>query len=202
MKLYAEIAPFRARQLLLDGFVISWIALWTWVGIRINELVNRLAAPARTIEQAGRGFARPLEEAGSRVAEIPLVGEALREPFEASARAGSLLAQAGADQQAVVHTLALWLGLLFALVPIAFVIARYLPARVRWVRAATAAQHVRSDEAGMELFALRAVATLPLHVLRRATPDPARAWATGDHAALAALELGRLGLRAERSRPP
>jgi hypothetical protein len=196
MKIYAELAPHRVRQVALDALALGWIALWVWVGLRLHDLVSELAAPGRTLVRAGRGMARPLEDAGSRVADVPVVGDALREPLEGAARASSMLAQAGAHQQDAVQTLALWLGLLFALVPIALGLARYVPMRVGWVRDASAAHRVRLDDGALELFALRAVATRPLHELRRAAANPARAWIEGDHASLAALELETLGLRA------
>jgi hypothetical protein len=195
MRLYAEVPFYRARQLARDGLVALWVVLWVRVGLWVHELVARLAGPARTVERAGAGFARPLEDASARVGDVPLVGDALGAPLESAAGAGRTLARAGASQQDVIVTLALWLGVLFALVPILLVVARYLPARIRWARDAGIAARLRRDAAGLELFALRALANRPLAELRRAVPDPAGAWARGDHAPLAALELARLGLR-------
>jgi hypothetical protein len=64
------------------------------------------------------------------------------------------------------------------------------------MREAGAAADLRIDADDLRLFALRAVANAPLHVLRRATPDPAAALERGDDDALAGIELERLGLRA------
>ncbi|HEX2236726.1 MAG TPA: hypothetical protein VHK89_10660 [Actinomycetota bacterium] len=198
MKLYAEVGSFRARQILGDAALVVWVALWARVGFAVRALVDRLAGPARTLEDAGAGFARPFSDAGTRVADVPVVGDALQAPFEAAAGAGRALARAGAGQQEVIHALALWLGGLFALIPILFALLRYLPGRLRWARRAASAASIRLDPAGLSLFALRAVATRPFDELRRATPDPAGAWASGDHEALAALELASLGLRPHR----
>jgi hypothetical protein len=195
MTFYAETPGYRARQVMGDALVVLWVVVWARVGMLVHELVGRLAGPARTLERAGAGFARPLQDASDSVGDVPVIGDALGAPLDAAAGAGRVLARAGASQQDVVVTLALWLGILFAVLPIAIVLLRVVPARLRWVRDASAARRMRNDEVGAELFALRAVATRPLEELRRAVPDPARAWATGDLAPLAALELRELGLR-------
>ena len=196
MKIYAETRGFRLRQVLGDLALVLWILLWLRIRSRIKELVDGLAAPRRTIEDAGRGFAGTLQSAAQEVADIPVVGEALQTPLEAAADAGRVLQRAGASQQDVIHTLALWLGTLLALIPILFVILHWVPRRTRWIREASAADRVRVDAEDLQLFALRAIATRPLHELRRATDDPAAAFASGDYEALAAIELGKLGLKA------
>jgi hypothetical protein len=194
--LYAEIPSQRSRQLLTDGAALAWAALWVRAGMWTAELVGRLAGPARAIERAGGDFAHPFEAAGRRVADVPVIGDALGVAFRGAANAGHTLSGAGSSQAEVVHTLALWLGLFVAALPIALVAARYLPARVRWIRSANVARRLR-DGAGLELFALRAVANRPLHELWRACPDPAGALAAGDHEPLARLELTALGLEVD-----
>src|SRR5919199_6116203 len=114
MSLYAELPAYRARQIAGDVAVILWTAMWVRVGMWISELVDRLAGPGRAVDRAGLDFARPLADAGRRVADVPLVGDALQNPLAAAARGGRVLAQAGSDQQEVVHTLGLWLGVLLA----------------------------------------------------------------------------------------
>ena len=200
MKLYADAPGYRGGQLVRDGLVLLWIALWVRAGVWIHELVSRLAGPARTIQRAGEGFARPFRDAGERVEDVPVVGDALRSPFDAAAGAGRVLAEAGAAQRDTVETLALWLAVLLALIPISSVLLRYVPARLRWAREASAAGRLLVGDGGLELLALRAVARRSLDELRRAVPDPAGAWARGDHAPLAELELRELGVRARRRR--
>ncbi len=196
MKIYAETPRFRTRQVLGDLALVGWIFLWVRIGLRVKELVDRLGAPGRTIEDAGSSFAETLESAAREVADVPVVGDALQTPLEAAADAGRMLQEAGTSQQDVVHTLALWLGTLLALIPILFALYHWVPRRVRWVREASAAHRLRVDANDMQLFALRAIATRPLHELRRATEDPAAAFAAGDYEALAAIELNELGLKA------
>jgi hypothetical protein len=195
MKIYAETPGFRTRQVLADASMILWVYLWVRIGLRIKELVDGLGTPGRTIQQAGSGLAGTLESAAREVSDVPVVGDALRAPLESAADAGRVLQRAGAAQQDVVHTLAVWLGTLLALIPILFVLYHWGPWRARWAREASAAQRLRSDSSDLQLFALRALATRPLQELRRAAEDPAAAFGAGDYEALAAIELGELGLR-------
>jgi hypothetical protein len=195
MRLYAEMPQVRARQLLQDMALVLWIVLWLVVGFKVNALVNELAQPGETIERAGSGFASSVEEIGGDVGDVPLFGEELRRPFEAVAGAGRVLEEAGQTQQDLLQTLALWLGVLFAVIPISYVLYRYVPDRLRWIREAGAARRLRIDADDLRLFALRAMATRPLYELRRAAPDPAAAFEAGDYETLAGLELAALGLR-------
>jgi len=196
MKLYAEVPYFRTRQLLLDGAVLLWVYVWARVGLFMRELVEKLAGPGRTIEEAGSGLASNLDSISGQVGEVPLVGEALQSPFGAAADASRVLERAGQTHQDVIHSLAFWLGLFLALIPILYMLIKYLPGRLRWIREASAASKLRIDADDLYLFALRAVATRPLYELRRACPDPAGCLAAKDYEPLAALELSALGLKA------
>ena len=197
MKLYAETAGLRARQLLGDLAVLAWTAAWVWAGLTLYRLVEKLAVPGARLEQAGGGFAGDVAEIQQKVGRLPVVGGDLQGPFGRLAGVGRTLADAGATQQQVVHQLALWLGVLVAAVPIAALLVAWLPRRVAWAREAGAASRLRLAGADLELFAIRAVANRPLRELRRVTPDPAGALRAGEYEALADLELRALGLRAE-----
>ena len=195
MKLYAETAGLRARQVLIDLAMVAWTAAWVWAGVNLYRLVEKLAVPGARLEQAGGGFAGDVSEIQQKVGRIPVVGGDLQGPFGRLAGVGQTLADAGATQQQVVHQLALWLGVLVAAVPIVTLLLAWLPRRVSWAREAGAASRLRLAGADLELFALRAVANRPLRQLRRVTPDPAGALRSGDFEALADLELRSLGLR-------
>ena len=194
MKLYAEVPYHRTRQIASDVAVAVWIFVWIRIGFWMHDLVAKLAGPGKTVQDAGNGFARNLESIGDRVGDIPLVGDRLTAPFDAAAGAGRTLEQAGATQQDVIHTLALWLGVLLAVIPIGYVLLRQVPKRVRWIREASAASRLRIDAEDLQLFAIRAVSTRPLYELRRACDDPAKALVSGDYLPLAGIELGALGL--------
>ena len=199
MKLYAETPRFRNRQILQDVALLGWAGLWVWIGTHVHDLVQRLAEPGRVVQRAGDGFAGTLMDISSKIAEVPLVGDRLREPFTSAADAGAALESAGIRQQEVVHTLALWLGVLLALIPISYVLYKYLPDRLRWVREASAAHHLRIGADDLQLFAVRAVARQPLYELKRVCADPAAALQNGDYEPLARLELASLGLALPRA---
>jgi hypothetical protein len=196
VKLYAETAGLRARQVLGDLAVLAWTAAWVWAGVVLYRLVERLAAPGARVERAGSDFAGDVAEIQQKVGRLPVVGDELRDPFGRLAGVGRTLADAGATQQEVVHQLALWLGVVVAAVPIIALLLVWLPRRVTWIREAGAASRLRLDGADLELFALRAVANRSLRELHRVTPDPAGDLRTGEFEALAHLELRALGLRA------
>jgi hypothetical protein len=62
---------------------------------------------------------------------------------------------------------------------------------------ARAAQAFLDEGADLDLFALRAMATQPMHVLAAISPDPVGAWRAGDRSVidrLAEVELRRSGL--------
>jgi len=198
VKLYAETAGLRARQLLGDLVVVAWTAAWVWAGMTLYRLVEKLAVPGARLEQAGGGFAGDVSEIQQKIGRLPVVGDQLQDPFGRLAGVGQTLADAGATQQQVVHQLALWLGVLVAAVPIAALLVAWLPRRVSWAREAGAASRLRLAGADLELFALRAVANRPLRQLHRVTPDPAGALRAGEFEGLAELELRALGLRVPR----
>ena len=195
IKIYAETPGLRVRQQLQDTATLVWVAAWGLAGRTLYRTIEHLRTATTGAERAGRGFARRLDDVAGRIDDVPLVGDALRRPFTGAADAGRTLQTAGATAGDTVHELALWLGLLVALLPIAWVLARRLPRRISWMREAGAAATLRIGADDLHLFALRAAATAPLHELRRVTADPARSLAEGDYGPLAAIELARLGLR-------
>ncbi|HWC15128.1 MAG TPA: hypothetical protein VG929_11150 [Actinomycetota bacterium] len=202
MKLYAEVGSFRTRQILTDLAVLVWVVVWIRIGFRVHDLVAKLAGPGREMEQAGNSFASNLDTVSGYVPELPFIGGALRAPFAAAADGGRALESAGQSHQDVVATLAIWLGVLLAAIPILYIAIKFVPGRVAWIREAGAATRLRIDQEDLQLFALRAIARRPLHELQRACADPAKALATGDYAPLADLELRTLGLRAEIDERP
>ena len=195
MKLYAEVPHFRNRQIRNDILVAAWTFIWIRAGMAIHDLVTKLAGPGDFVERAGRRWSGGVIDVGGRLGEVPLVGDDIESGFERLAGAGDFLRSAGQAQQNAVHDLALWLGLLLALIPISIVVLFWLPRRFRWMREASAASRIRVDADDLHLFALRAIARRSLEELRAATPDPAKAYASGDYEPLAALELQSLGLR-------
>ena len=197
VKLYAERVPTATRQLLTDIAVVAWVYLWIRAGLWVHDIVQKLAVPGQKLESAGGGIADNLADAGSKVNRVPLVGDQLVKPFNGAASAARAIAEAGRQQQQVVHQMAVLLAILAVSVPLALVVFLWLPFRLRWMRRAGVASAVRAEPAGRDLLALRALASRPLDELTRLGPDIAQSWRNGDAEAvdaLAALELRHLGL--------
>jgi hypothetical protein len=195
MRWYAETGTLRTRQLLTDAAVGLWVLLWVRLGTAVHDAVQRLGAPGRELEAAGRGLSGGLSGAADRADDVPLLGGGLRAPLDAAAGAGEAVARAGVAQQDAVGTLALVLALVLAGLPIAWALQRWLPGRIAWGRAAAAATALRDD---VELFALRAAVHRPLTELAALGPDPVGRWRRGEPGAaeaLAALERRAAGLR-------
>lgn len=201
MKLYADSPGRQARQVLGDLLLVVWCWAWVRVGQGVHDATLALAVPGEQIERAGRGLAGRLRDAGESVGGIPLVGEEVRGPFDGAGDAADSIAAAGTAQVEAVGTLANWLGLAVAAVPILVVAGTYLALRWRFVRAATAGRRLVDSGGDVDLFALRAMSHQPLHRLARVSADPAGAWRRGDAdvvRALAELELRDVGLMPAR----
>lgn len=198
MKMYAEGPGRFARQLVTDVAFVCWLALWVWAGLAVHDATMELAGPGRQVAESATGIAEAMTEAGGALGGLPVVGEEARTPFDKASGAADDLAAAGEAEVRAVERLADLLGLAVALIPILVIGAFYLPARVRFVRRATAGARLVDSGADLDLFALRALTHQPLHVLARISDDPAGAWREGDRAVtdrLAELELRANGLR-------
>src|SRR2546430_9621943 len=198
MKLYADNPARRGRQILADLFALAWLIVWIWLATQFYGMILKLAVPGQKLASAGDGVAGGLSDAGSKVHKVPVAGASLSEPFTKATDAARSLADAGRGQQQAVHELAWILALLLLAVPVAVVLFGWLPLRVRWVRRATAAAGLRGGEPGLDLLALRALATQPLRRLSPVADDPVAAWRRGHPTTLAALPhlaLERFGHR-------
>lgn len=198
MTLYAQTPWRRTRQVLGDVLVLGWVVLWVRIGQAVHDVVGRLAAPGRTLEDAGSSLSDGLTSAGDTVARVPLIGDDARAPFTAAGGAADSIARAGVEVQDGVHQLALLLGVTIAAVPILLVVAVWLRSRIRFVSRARGAERILDSAADLDLFAFRALATQPVRALARVSDDPADAWRRRDAEvvrALASLELRSLGLR-------
>lgn len=198
MKLYADTPARRTRQVVSDGWMLFWIVLWIWIGVKIDDLVMNLAIPGRKLTEAGDGFEGGLLDAGDKVAGVPLIGDNIRTPFEKASEAGGALRGAGEAQVEAVDKLATFLGVTIAVMPILILLVLWAPHRIRFVRQATSAQKFIDAAPDLDLFALRALARQPMTELARIHEDPSGAWRAQDPVvvrALAALELKETGLR-------
>ena len=197
---YSEIPARRARQILGDLWLVAWTALWIWAGIRLHDLVMNLATPALTIAEGAEDLSLSIDEAGAAVAAVPLIGEAMSAPFGGMSDAALGISDAGQATADAVSLLARFLAIALVVVAVMSLAVIWVPMRVIFIRRATAARHFVDANDDLDLFALRAMARQPLHVLARITDDPAGAWRRGDRDVITALAT--LELRDEGLQPP
>ena len=197
MKLYADAPARRTRQLLADVLFVLWLAGWVWVGHVVQHGTAQLASVGQQTDRSASSLASGLTSAGDSLRDLPVVGGGVSEPFDQMSSASQALAAAGRSQVAAVNRLSWVLGISIATIPILTVGVFFLPVRWRFAREATAGARFIDAAEDLDLFALRALARQPMHVLAKVSDDPAGAWRARDRevvTALAALELRDSGL--------
>jgi hypothetical protein len=202
MRLYADRSDRRARQLAADLGLLAWAVLWVLVARTVHEAVLVLAEPGRAVADLGRSISDSMSSAAGAAANVPLAGDELSGPFTALGDAGGAVTGAGEGASDAVHTLGTVLAVVLVVLPVGWLLLRWLRWRLGWLREATAADRFLASGADglpdLELLAARAMATAPLPELARLPAGTAAGWRAGDPAALralAGLELRRLGLR-------
>jgi hypothetical protein len=198
MRIYAESPTLRGRQLAADLALLAWIVGWALLAKALHGAVLALAGPGRAVEDLGSAVARNMGSAAHAAGDVPLIGDQLSRPFDALAGAGGSVSGAGQSAQDAVGTLAVVLAVVLVVLPVGWLLVRWLPWRLRWAREATAAGRLLAGTPDLELLAARALATAPLARLAALPPGTGAAWWNGDPSAvraLAGVELARLGLR-------
>ncbi|MEX1210390.1 MAG: hypothetical protein WEA35_05895 [Candidatus Nanopelagicales bacterium] len=199
MTWYSEIPARRTRQVAGDIWLIAWSALWIWIALRLYDLIMNLATPGLAVSSSATDLADRFADAGSALGGVPLVGTALQSPFDGMGSAAITIAAAGQTSADAVGVLARFLAVALAMLGIASWAMVWVPLRVAFIRRATAARRFLDSTDDLDLFALRAMAHQPLHLLARVSDDPTGAWRRGDQAVIA--ELASLELRAEGLAP-
>lgn len=197
MRLYSDFAWHRARQICAD--VVATATLWGIVRMArgIGDRINDLKRFGEQMESAGAELGGRLTDAGQTLGSVPLVGDSIREPFDAAARGAFQLQQAGLDQQHAVGEFAVTVAVASAALPVLAVLLVWLVPRVRFVVRAHRAARLAASKDAIDLLALRALLTTAPATLLEAVPNAADRWRDGDKAALrklAALELRRSGV--------
>ena len=197
MRLYAPSPVLRGRQLLADTGLLLWTVLWVLVARAVHGAVLLLAEPGQAVEDLAGSVAGSMGSAADAARDLPVVGDDLAEPFAALEEAGSSVGGAGQAAQDAVGTLATVLAVVLVVLPVGWLLLRWLPWRLAWLRDAAVAERVLAGTPDLELLAARALATAPLPALAALPEGTGTAWRAGDPVAvraLAALELRRLGL--------
>jgi len=152
------------------------LVLFALLGLEVHDAVDKLAVLGTGVREAGE--------------HVPLVGNPVED-----------LGRAGEDR---VHRLANLLGLVVFVLPSGLVLARWLPERIRQVKALTAASRVLVEPASTDrcrLIAMRAAFSLPYGQLLRYTRDPLGDLAAERYDALVAAALDDVGLRPRNELP-
>ena len=203
MGIYSARPGRLAGQIFGDLFVRGWTVVWAGIGIFINQVIAVLAIPARETARTASKLMDNMHDAAEEAARVPRVGEDLRRPFDAASVSLANLIASANEQVASIERLALIGGWVVFGIPVAMVVALWLPRRIRFYRQAKASQTFLDSTADLDLFALRAMASQPLYVLAAVSDDPVKAWRSGDRRVideLAAIELRRNGLRLPKNR--
>lgn len=198
MKLYSDFGSRRTRQILADVIAIGLIAAWVWLGVTVYALIGNLAVYGVQMEDAGAGFRETMTQVGETLGGIPVIGGGIRAPFDGASQAGGALEAAGQSQQVAINQLATVLGIGIAALPILTILLLWLLPRLRFARRASRAQRLVKSGAGVDLLALRALASQDISSLAAVDQDAMAAWRRGDESVmrkLAALELRSSGVR-------
>src|SRR4051812_23720601 len=119
MGIYASRPKRLIGQVLSDVFVLTWALVWALIGVFINATIGVLAAPARETARAAARLAGDFTDAADQAAKVPGVGEQLRRPFDAASMTmGNLIVSAN-HQVDSIERLALIVGWLVFLIPVA-----------------------------------------------------------------------------------
>jgi hypothetical protein len=198
MRAYAQHPVLRARQLAADLGMLAWAVLWVAVARVAHDAVLVLAEPGRAVEDLGASITGNMGSAADVAGNVPVVGDELATPFHKLAEASGSVSGAGQAAQDAVGTLATVLAVVLVVLPVGWLLLRWLPWRLRYMREAGAARRLLAGTPDLDVLAVRALAAAPLPRLAALPAGIGAAWHAGEPAAvraLAGLELRRLGLR-------
>jgi len=198
MKLYSDFPARRTRQILGDLFAVALIAVWISIGVFVYNLIVGLASFGVQMADAGGQFRETMTEVSATLGDVPLIGSGIRAPFDGASDAGAALETAGLEQQALVQSIATWLGVGVAVVPVLTILVLWLVPRIRFAMRASATAAQLKAGVSLDLLALRALSSQRLSTVLAVDADPLAAWRRGDPAVvrqLAQLELESSGVR-------
>jgi hypothetical protein len=200
MRYYPQLPAQRNRAILSDVVVVGLVIFFAWLGVTVNDTFDDLASLGRGVEDAGNSVQTGFEDAGGRVADVPIVGGSLDDALtEVGAQSGGNTAALGERGEAAVEDTASLLGWVTFALPTLVVLLWAMPRRIARVRRLGAAGRLLGTTASGErrnLLAMRAAFNLPYQTLLSYTPDSIGALAEGDHEPLLRALFEDAGLRA------
>ncbi|MFJ8011272.1 hypothetical protein [Streptomyces sp. NPDC096339] len=201
MRLYAQTRARRCRQILADLVAVVVLVVAVRFALAVHDGIMLLAEPGRKVEDAGGSLASGLGDAGEAASNVPLVGGILKKPLQSAAEASNGLSDAGQSMQDAVGRVANLTASALIVTSVLFVLALWLPPRVRWIRRSALVQGLLDAPGGADLLALRAL-TGPVKGLASVPVPPgglADAWRRGDEHVIG--DLSRVALRQAGLRP-
>ncbi|GGC85507.1 hypothetical protein GCM10011512_10440 [Tersicoccus solisilvae] len=198
MRWYSDFPGRRAAEIVGDVLAAAVLAGGVALALALHTAIVSLEAIGGKMQQSGSDLASTMTSVGQNLAGIPLIGDAVRAPFDSASAAGGTLADAGSQWQSRVHLIAGLAGWTVVALVVLIVALGWVRPRVRdAVRRASLAR-LAASAASLDLLALRALTTLPIRGVLEAGVDAAEGWRRGDPTTigrLAALELRRAGVR-------
>jgi len=179
----------------IDIVLLLWLLLWCMIGYTLGRTVNELSGLSDGVIGAGQGVS---DAAGALdgFSDVPVIGGGVGAIADRIDAVGQGTVQKGEASKDAIFNVSLLIGLVIALGPTLPLIAVWLVIRAPLARERRALGRAL-DAGDTELegyLALRAATRFPYTRISRVTTDPWGDLRSGRHAALASLELGRLGL--------
>ncbi|SFS18780.1 hypothetical protein SAMN04487783_2735 [Agrococcus baldri] len=203
MQLYSRRPGQATWQAIGDLVAIGTVVVAVWISQQVRGAIASLGGFGTRVEDAGTGFSTTLMDAGEALAQVPLVGEGIAQPFVDASGSADDLAAAGTALRGAIETLAATVGTALWLLPALLVVLIWCIPRLRFALRAGASRRLAATHEGRELLALRALVGQPASRLLASVQDPVAAFRRGDEAALralAALELRSSGVAPPRAR--
>ena len=189
----------------VDIVLLAWLLLWCAVGYTLGRTVNELSRLSDGVIGAGEGVS---DAAGALdgLADLPLIGGGIQDIAERIDAIGRGTVQKGEASKDTIFNVSLLIGLVVALGPTLPLIVIWLVIRGPLARERRAiGRALDANDDGLEGYlALRAATRFPYARIAPVTTDPWGDLRSGRHAALASMELARLGLtrRAAKAASP
>jgi hypothetical protein len=203
LKFYSELWPARARETVADLATWAWVALWTLIGVRINDAIAMFAEAGTILQGGGQNIKGAGLQLGDSLAGLPLIGTGIDDVVtNAFGAAGDPFIQVGHEVESLVLFMARLLALLVVAVMIVPWLSRYLPWRAERLATIRAAHRaIRrapvdvSDARMQRALATRAINRLSYPDLLAHTSDPFGDYESGRYDRLAKAELNSVGLK-------
>lgn len=203
MKIYSDFVPRRVSQIAADVIAVTVIGLGIWLGVAVAGVVGAVGVLGQQLRNAGVGFETAMVDAGAALGQVPLVGDAVRFPFDSASHTGTAIADFGTATESFIITTGNVIGVIVALAVIALVCWVWLRRRWVFIQRATTANDLQKLEDGHDLLALRALVNGTRGDLAAISKSPVQAWRSGEPAVLrqlAALELREAGVKVRAAR--